>query len=275
MRPAPRPPRARFVVAAAVPRRGWADAVVWPDTGVLLSLGVAPDLPARFRQQYRGRVRVARNVGLEVRGQSQAKAPDGDVAHRRREAAAVAVRELLLAGTSLPVVHLAEEDLPEVQRVADRLAALSDDPSKRHGGEAACIVLARRAAATVPGRHVLLTNDGGASTVADRYGIPSRHAADVLAELSCADPALTAAACWRHHQDAVAFSGIPANARPAGRSAFDCLADGGGTCRACDEADRAAGVSPRTGPAAPSPAVPAAPRSGPGPRPGARPRPGR
>ena len=241
---APRPPRPRFVVATGVPRRGWADAVVWPDTGVLLSMGVEATLPFRFGAHYRARARLAGPVARELRLQARPKAHADPSAVARQQAAAVAASVLLLGRDPLPTRDLTDADLKTVDAVAARLAALSDDPTKRHGGEATCIVLAAREATEHPATHLLLTNDGGASTVAHERGLSSRHAADVLAEMSCADPALDAGTCWRHHRTAVALSGIPGNARPRGEEAFRCEADGAGRCPACDRTGPAGPVSP-------------------------------
>ena len=62
------PARASFRVAADIPRRGAQGAIVWPDTGVLLGLGADQAMLDRFRQHYRGRIRLTKLVCRELRG---------------------------------------------------------------------------------------------------------------------------------------------------------------------------------------------------------------
>ena len=110
---AQRPPaRARFLVAAGIPRRGAQGAIVWPDTGVLLGLGTDQDLLDRFRRHYRGRIRLAKLVCRELRAFSEqptGEAPDED--YDRITAATRAVRTLLIGESALPVTELADDDL--------------------------------------------------------------------------------------------------------------------------------------------------------------------
>ncbi len=196
--PAPRPSsRAAFQVATSAPRRGWPDAIVWPDTGVLLGLGTDQTLLDRFRAHYGGRVRVVRGVDREIRSHSLDNlAPNAADEDRARVAAATRVVQAFLIGPGVwPVVELSMADLTDVDTVREQLRALSDDPGRKHGGEAEIIVLASRAAASDGNRHVLLANDGPASVVAHRRGIPTRHIGDVLAEFACADPELSADQC--------------------------------------------------------------------------------
>lgn len=238
--PAQRAPRrSTFRAADGIPRRGWPDAIVWPDTGILLVLGSDGDLPGRFRHRYGGRVRVADVVDHEIRGLSEARpAPDAPNTEYDRVAAAIrAVRELLLGVRSLPVARLRDEDLEEVAQVTEQLRALSDDKDKKHGGEAQIIVLAARAASEQEGRHVLLTNDGGASVVAHQHGIPARHAADVIAELACADTGLTPEMCLASFRASVPISAPPAHCRPTDTAAFACRGTSSG-CTACDNTQR-------------------------------------
>jgi hypothetical protein len=204
-------------------------------------MGTSDDLSERFRQHYRGRVRVANSVSREVRGHSDATlAPDStDQEFRKREAATRAVHGFLLGDRTLPLVKLQEEDLDEVAEVAAQLKALSRDKEKRHGGEAEIIVLALRAREAKGGRHILLANDGGASVVAASRGIPARHAADVLAELSCADSTLEAESCLAVFGLSLAVSAPPAHCRPADAEAFTCRAGRDG-CPPCDSVDGAA-----------------------------------
>lgn len=237
--PAQRAPRrSTFRAADGIPRRGWPDAIVWPDTGILLVLGTDGQLLRRFRGRYGGKIRVADVVDREIRGLSEGvPGPDApDTEYDRIAAATHAVRELLLGARSLPVVRLREQDLEEVAHVTEQLRALSDDKNKKHGGEAQIIVLAARTASEQGCRQVLLTNDGGASVVAHQHGIPARHAADVIAELACADASLTPEMCLAVFRASVPISAPPAHCRPTDAAAFTCRATSSG-CAACDSTE--------------------------------------
>lgn len=232
--PAPRP-SSRYKVAEEIPRRGWLDASLWLDTGVLLFIGTDEELPPRVRGHYRGRLRISKVIDAEVRWNSN-KRPDDDAPaedHQRVAAADVAVREFLLGGQRVPVQSLQEDDLDMIEPLKRKLAALSDDPGKKHGGEAELILLASRSAAQSGRRQVLLTNDGGASVVAAQQGIPARHAADLLTELACADGDLGSDRCWEMFQNGHPVSKLPGHCRPRGPGAFTCGRTGEG-CPACD-----------------------------------------
>ena len=236
---APTPPRrSRYTIAADIPRRGWPTATVWADTGVLLFMGTHKDLPSRFRKHYSGRVRLTTSVDREVRGHSNASpdssAPAAD--HQRVGAASRSVREFLLAGQLLPIEVLADEDLSAVAVVVEELKRLGDR-GKKHGGEAEIIVIAERLRATSNRPHILLTNDGGASTVAAQHGLPSRHAGDVLAELACANHDLDASTCWQRFQASEPISKIPEHCRPRGKDAFLCMGNKT-SCTRCDPPPR-------------------------------------
>lgn len=235
--PAQRPPAtSRFQAAAGFPRRGLRRAIAWPDTGVLLGLGTDPDLLDRFRQVYRGRIRLARRVARELRQHSEESLTPGSHDHDYdRVAAATRVVQALLVGSGrLELSELRDEDLADVAKVAEQLKALSDVGGKSHGGEAEIIVLAMRAAEDTRA-HVLLTNDGGASVIAHKYRIPARHIGDIIAEFACADPTLGPDACLAAFNAAVLVSAPPAHCRPREVSRFVCGADAS-QCALCDEA---------------------------------------
>ena len=104
--------------------------------------------------------------------------------------------------------------------VTEQLKALSEVPGKRHSGEAELIVLAEKQAALGQGKHILLSNDGGASIVAGQHGISTRHIGDILAEFACADPELAAEACMRAFNVAIRISAPPFSSRPTSVQAF-------------------------------------------------------
>lgn len=243
----PASPRTRgtgYAVDATIPRRGDPAAVVWPDTGVILSVHASPpapdsheqfDLPARFREHYRRRTRLAPRVAKEIRSLSQGGGSSGRD-HRVATAASLAYQRLLLGDRPLQEVALATEDAAAVEQVRAQLKALpgAEQDKGAHQGEAECIVLAEKARAAAGGRHVLLANDAGASEIARQHGVSSRHAADVIAELSCADPALDSETCWRRFKAGNDVSAVPAACRPADKAAFECASAADGTCAACD-----------------------------------------
>jgi hypothetical protein len=225
-------------VAVDIPRRGAQGAIVWPDTGVLLGLGTDQGLLDRFRRHYRGRIRLTKLVCRELRAfseQSTIGAADKD--YDRIAAATRAVRTLLIGENALAITELGDEDLTAAASVTEQLKALSDVPGKRHSGEAELIVMAEKQAALGQGKHVLLSNDGGASIVAGQHGISTRHIGDVLAEFACADPDLEAEGCMRAFNVAIRISAPPVRSRPASVQAFTCTRSTTG-CDQCDRIDR-------------------------------------
>lgn len=225
------PPRAHFVVAKDIPRRGLTDSHVWPDTGVLLALGVSPDLPKRFRSLYSGRARVPRQVENELRGHSRPSAGAGQAS--KVAAATSVVNALFIGHSAFPKPELKDEDMPLVERIRVALKGLPGAIGKSHGGEAVMIALAVRSGRESHARQVLLANDGGASVVAAAHGIATRHAADVFAEMACADPTLDADLCFENFKSACAISSPPASCTPNDRSYFACRKEGD-SCRPCD-----------------------------------------
>lgn len=232
--PAQRPPaRSTYQIAADIPRRGVA-AVIWPDTGVLLNLGTDLQLIDRFRNHCRGRIRLAKAVARELRGHSELSTVDlTEEAYDRVRAASLAVRCLLIGPERLNVIEPDFSDLREIENVALQLKSLSDAPDKRHGGEAEIIVLAAKNARLQRNRQVLLTNDGGASVVANQHGISSRHFGDMLAEFACTDRTVDAADWFGAFASAIRISAPPAHSRPMNAKSFVCSANASG-CTSCD-----------------------------------------
>ncbi len=227
----PVPARNEFRRATGIPQRGWADATVWPDTGILLLLGTADDLPGRFVRHYRGRARIPRKIENEVRGHSSSRgATEGE--QRKARAATAIVRALFLGDGTFPRPELTAADLPLVDKIILSLKNFPGGRGKAHGGEAELIALAVQQQATGR-RQVLLANDGGASIVAALHNIPTRHGADLLAELACADPELPAARCLDLFKESCLVSAPPASCRPADDSVFRCSRSGS-RCAPCD-----------------------------------------
>lgn len=227
--PAPaRPPApAGYAVAAEVPRRGWPAAVSWPDTGVLLSLGTDAATRIRFVAHFGSRCRLTRTVANELRGIS-----NGPPGTDKQRAADAAVRAVVLP-RALTQTDLEDGDLGAFDAVVAELRALSDDPDASHKGEASIVVCADRDRTRAGGRHVVLTNDGGASHVARAHGLPSRHTGDAIAEMSCATPGPTPAQCWSTFRAASRVAAVPRDARPSDEDYFRCQSSNG-SCGPCD-----------------------------------------
>lgn len=232
------PARSEFRKATGIPRRGWDDATVWPDAGILLLLGTAEDLPGRFARHYHGRARIPRKIENEVRGHSSGGGTT-DMEQRKSRAATAVVRALFLGSGTFPKLELTDADLPLVDRVITALKNLPGGKGKAHGGEAVLIALAVRHKRATGERQVLLSNDGGASVVAALHDVPTRHAGDVLAELACADTKLAPARCLKLFIASCLVSTPPASCRPADDSAFRCSRSGS-ACTPCDAVDGAA-----------------------------------
>ncbi|MBJ6645520.1 hypothetical protein [Streptomyces sp. BSE7-9] len=108
-----------------------------------------------------------------------------------------------------------------------------EDYAHKHAGEADSIVAAIRTIA-LNKTTVFLTNDGGASLVAQRHGVASRHVGHLLAELGCAGSSLTPEELYEQFTQMTGhFATVPNTARPPGPDFFICSrADG--ACEACD-----------------------------------------
>jgi hypothetical protein len=234
--PAQRPPaRSVYKIAFDMPRRGIPGSLAWPDTGVLIGLGISQELLARFRRHYRARIRVTKRVASELRGHSLVATESlADEAHDRVMAARAAVQALLIGPDALQPVEATMEDLPEIERITQQLKAKSDDKAKGHGGEAEIIALAAKEARRNSKVHLLLTNDGGASIIAHEHGLPSRHIGDMLAEFACDDPQLAPEACRQAFEKALRLSAPPAHSRQSGAADFTCRKNSSG-CDHCDK----------------------------------------
>ncbi|MFF9600942.1 hypothetical protein ACF1GY_01520 [Streptomyces sp. NPDC014684] len=126
------------------------------------------------------------------------------------------------------------QQLRELEARRQAALGLSDeDYAHKHAGEADSIVAAVRTIALGKST-VLLTNDGGASLVAQQHGVASRHVGHLLAELGCADPSLTAEGLYEQFMQVTGnFATVPETARPTGSGFFACLR-AEDKCSACD-----------------------------------------
>lgn len=222
-----------FLEATDVPMRGWPDATLWTDSGILLSLGTDPQLLARFRRHAGRRVQVPRTIQWEIRRISENRAQNSEAEWR---AANTVVRECFLGSSVFPDPELNwQPNREQYQLIEDLLIILKNEPGgrdKSHRGEATLIALAVDAMKTHP-RAILLTNDGGASRAAGRYGLRSRHIGHLMAELGCADPSLSPEECLELFTTGRAVSSPPYGSCPKKAGDFACAKDGE-TCARCD-----------------------------------------
>jgi hypothetical protein len=219
-----------FAVDSAYPQRGMDDVVVWPDTGIFLGLGTDDDLPERFRQHFKRRIRVAGRVVVEVRGHTDGgrSTPQEDA----KTTAAMQIRSAFFLGDGqLPILQLTEEDIEDAQAFMAALGASPGEAGKKHSGEAEIIALALRHGREVERRQVLLANDAGASRLAAAKGMTTRHIGDVLAELSCADEQVDAASCLEKFRSCCFVSAPPAKCQDKGVEDFACVASQGACAR--------------------------------------------
>ncbi|WP_328667603.1 hypothetical protein OG905_11305 [Streptomyces sp. NBC_00322] len=153
------------------------------------------------------------------------------------DSGAIRVCELPPAPGTMDKLDRVLRQLREVDADQAKGVATSQvDSAWKHAGEAESIVSAAR---TIEhGRTaILLTNDGGASRVAQRHGVPSRHVGNLLAELGCADRTLGATKLYDQFTQVTAkFASVPIDARPADSAFFECeMTDA--TCCRCDSAN--------------------------------------
>jgi len=214
------PPRIRFKTADGYPRRGRRDAVTWVDTGVLVSLGVKEGVPERFAALYGRWLRTSITVVHEVRRLSK-RAPQTAADRDVSDAATAARAALLSRGRErLLVSRIGHEHLATRDQVRQQLRGLSANPNATHGGEAELIALAIADAAGAS--HVLLSNDAGASVVADQRGLPTRHIGDILSEMACADATLTPGSLYTELQAMTAVSKLERSVLPRSADALAC-----------------------------------------------------
>jgi len=231
----PPPPATPFKTASDYPQRGLRDAGTWVDAGIFVSLGVRPELPDRFVALYGGWLQTARSVVGEIRNLSERSAEDAV-----RDAASAVRQALLLGGRErVSVRSLTEADLSLRDEVRQQLRGLSANPLASHRGEADLITLAVAGIGSSGAPQVLLSNDAGASVVADRRGVPTRHIGDVQREMACAHDELTPETLYSELEEMTAVSRLQARVRPRSADELACRRSVGG-CAQCDPPDGAA-----------------------------------
>lgn len=236
--PAASMPQRRHAFSAEVPRRGWPHALVFADTGVLLSVARKRTCIPRIAAHYADRLRVAETVVMEV---ERMAAPGAVVwADGRLHSAAATAKASMLDAGMCAVDPDDDYDSKVFDEVLRKLRSLPtrDDKTvhpRAHLGEAASIALCIRRAEE-GNVVVFLVNDGGASLVAAAHKVPARHFGQVLAELVCAGR-YSGEEAFEAFTFADSLTGVPADAAPADAKALDCLRDGT-ACHPCDATER-------------------------------------
>ncbi|MYS12151.1 hypothetical protein GTW71_38315 [Streptomyces sp. SID6041] len=122
-----------------------------------------------------------------------------------------------------------------IDAAAAERAGRSLDPvasALKHAGETHSIVCAARTV-ELGGKTVLLTNDGGAITVAESHGVPCKDLGQLLAELGCEVDPVDAAELFNSFNEVTrTFATVPARRQPSGVSDFLC-AKRDGACPLC------------------------------------------
>jgi hypothetical protein len=195
------------------------------DTGLFFALGACNDHQARidFLLRYQGRL----NTGPAVRSEVQRWAATNVVTHRDdadKIAAAKRAVRALLAGSHIAtneavadhIVNGVFAQLDEYEAAGEwhfdpnvsQPTAPSGSTRGKHAGEAELIAYA--IAANEP--CILLTNDAGASAVADNRGVPARHFGHVLREIVChSEPEVSPDVAVTYYQDGSAVSHLRSN----------------------------------------------------------------
>ncbi|MER7939159.1 hypothetical protein [Streptomyces sp. NPDC094458] len=220
--------------------------MAWGDTGTLCSLGHRPHLLDGIMKLYGSSLVVTEAVAAELYAMARIPNARRTADNRLRCLSAERVVRALDDGRIrvCPLLE-SEETLAKLDRVLRKLNMIEarqqertgkmSDPFRsapKHTGEAHSIVSAMR---TIEhgGTTVFLTNDGGASLVAQHHGITSRHVGHLLAELACADQTVTATDLLEHFTVVTShFATVPADARPSGSDFFECRSLNG-NCSLC------------------------------------------
>lgn len=203
------------------------------DTGSLLALGRKPRLLTLALHHYADRLSVSDVVCNEIKyfADLRHRAP-GQMTRLGLAADAVMPH---IRGRRIEILETPESMDDMLDAVLVQLRALdaarpvigesSPVPSTRHhAGEASSIVLAV-ATRTAGNLCTFVTNDGGASLVAESRGVAVKHIGHVLAELACANPTLKAADLLQDYHEMTAGIGTPpSDATPGDASFFQCHA---------------------------------------------------
>lgn len=231
----------------ALPRRHMHVARAWGDTGLLCALARRPVLLDKILDLYGSSLVVTEAVAAEIRRLSgtpeAARTPNTRLLCSGADRIAQYLDTKRIEECPLPTVPGTSDKLDQVLRqlrgidaaAAERAGRTMDAVSSalKHAGETHSIVCALRTVEL--GREtLLLTNDGGAITVAESHGVPCKDLSQLLAELGCeAEPVNAAELFDTFNQVTRNFASVPARRQPSDEGAFRCLKQGD-ACRICD-----------------------------------------
>ncbi|WP_234545278.1 hypothetical protein [Streptomyces shenzhenensis] len=247
----PRPPSrpSRWQEVATQAKRHSPVDLAWCDTGTLCSLGLRPAMLNKVLALYGSSLVVTDAVAREIRAmanipnaartaENRLRCNSADAIVRKLDAGEI--RELPLPATSetLDMLDRVLRQLDAIEQRQNATAGRSDDAvrsSQKHAGEAYSIV---SAILTVGHQRStrLLTNDNGATLVAERNGIAWKHTGQLLAELGCQDSLMDAELLYENFDQMTSrFATVPAELRP-GTSDFFVCRQKDGICALCDGA---------------------------------------
>lgn len=247
LQPPPQAQPSRWQKVAGQPKRHSPVDLAWCDTGTLCSLGLRPAMLDKVLALYGSSLVVTDAVAREIRtmanvpsvartAENRLRCNSADVIVRKLDTGEIRELPLLETGETLEMLDKVLRQLDAIEQRQNAAAGRSSGDvrsSRKHTGEAYSLVSAMR---TV-GHHrstLLLTNDNGATLVAERNGIAWKHTAQLLAELGCQDSLLDAELLYENFTQMTSkFATVPAELRPRTSDFFVCRQENG-TCTLCD-----------------------------------------
>jgi hypothetical protein len=221
------PPRAgnpRPVHEVTVPARGWQDAYLFLDTGILVSAGLRRPYLKQFQDWFADRMVVAATVQMEIERLARPSQ------HRdARLSGAAGQAKIALMDTGLvQIERLAASDTSVVEEIREQLQAMADDVDThqqnpfKHAGEAATIAIAQRWSQAGK-RIIFATNDGGASRISRQRGVAAMNFPQILRQFVCNGEMMAIDALDLFtYTDSI--SGIPLASKPDSEGYFACSA---------------------------------------------------
>ncbi|MFF8402164.1 hypothetical protein ACF06P_11100 [Streptomyces sp. NPDC015684] len=249
LQPRPQSQPSRWQKVASQPKRHVPVDLAWCDTGTLCSLGLRPTMLKKVLALYGTSLVITDAVAREIRSmasipnvarnaENRLRCNSADVIVRKLDAGEIRELPLLATTETLEMLDRVLRQLDAIEQRQNTAAGRADDTvrsSQKHAGEAYSIVSAMR---TVGHQRstLLLTNDNGATLVAERNGIAWKHTGQLLAELGCQDPLLDAEFLNENfNQMTSKFATVPAELRPGSSDFFACRQKNG-SCTLCDAA---------------------------------------
>lgn len=223
-------------------------AIGYTDTGILLSFGSASrhDIRQAFLKRYEERLCASREVRGELTRLASKDPMQLAVEDRPKVAAARTAQRSLLTQEQIPLCGQVDSHI--LNGILDQLAEYAagglwqvqhdDDLSEeriaqleKHSGEAVLI-----AHAMTRSEALLLTNDAGASAVAENRGVRAWHYGHLLREMVCrrSDP-LSVTVAVETFGEAMKVSALRADIPPPNlRTWMTCARLADGSCKVCN-----------------------------------------